>query len=81
MCLEDPRLLDALGAEDRRSLVTLSFGNEGTAVTLCLHLAVHGVGDVGRGIDALDLDTHDLGTPDVGGFVENLAELGVDGLT
>ncbi len=41
---------------------------------------MHGVGDVCRGIDALDLDSHHPRSPDVGRLIEDRPQFGVDGL-
>ena len=53
-------------------------GDHGPPGALGLHLLVHGVHDVGRRVDALDLDPADPHAPLVGGVVEDLAQLEVD---
>ena len=78
--LEYLALLDAL----RSTLPALAPSASVTwasPVALGLHLAVHGVGDVGRRLDPLELDPDDAHPPFVGGVVEDLAELRVDHLT
>ncbi len=79
--LEYLALLDPLGPEHGGGLGPFGFGDLGSSIALCLHLTVHGVGDVGRRLDPLELDPDHAHAPLVGGVVEDLAELGVDHLT
>ncbi len=60
---EDLRLLGALGAQDRR--LALAFGGEnlGALLALGLHLPAHGLDQIGRRHDVLDLDAVDLDAP------------------
>jgi hypothetical protein len=78
---EDLALLDSLGAEDGGGFAPLGLGHLGPPVTLRLHLAMHGVGDVCRRLDPLQLHADDADTPFVGGVVEDLPQLGIDHLT
>ena len=78
--LDDVLLLDALRPQDAGGLLAFGLGDDRPPVPLGLHLTVHRLGDVGRRLDALDLDPDDPRPPLVGGVVEDLAELGVDDL-
>ena len=71
-------MLDALGLEDRRLLHAFGLEDVGALVTLGLHLARHGFGDVGGRIDLLHLDACHLDAPGVGRLVEHVAQVGVD---
>ena len=90
--LENGLLADGLGSQDQRLLLALGFRDggfpgaiglqhDGPAVSLGLHLLVHGVHYVGRRVDPLDFDSDDLHAPLVGGVVEHLAEGHVDVVT
>jgi hypothetical protein len=61
--LENLSLLGALGAQDRG--LALAFGGEdlGALFALRLHLPPHGLHQVGRRHDVLDLDAIDLDAP------------------
>ena len=60
---------------DGRRTLALGLGDDGSPGALGLHLLVHGVHDVGRGVDALNLDPDDPNAPLVGGVVEDLAQV------
>ena len=75
---KDDRLPVALGPGDGRLLDALGLEHDGPPGPLGLHLLVHGVHDVGRWVDPLDLDADHPDAPLVGGVVEHLAHGDVD---
>ena len=75
---EDGGFLFALCNQDRGVLLALGLEDGLTAVTLGLHLLLHGVLDVSRRQDVLELHAGDLDAPGVGRLVEDGAHLGVD---
>src|SRR6266446_6709842 len=77
-CGVDLRLPNTLGGQNARLPLGIG-GDDGRApLALGAHLLLHGVTDVARGIDVLELYAADLGTPLVRRLVENGAQLGVD---
>jgi len=53
-------------------------GDHGAPLALGLHLAGHGVGDIRRRRQVLDLDPRDLDAPGTGGVVDGREQAGVD---
>ena len=78
--LQHGGLLGPLGAGDRRLLFALGLGDHRAPLALGLHLAGHGVGDVGRRHQVLDLDPRRLDAPGLGRQVDGLQQAGVDRL-
>ena len=77
---ENRGALDALGLLDGRLALAFGLEDDGALLALGLHLAVHRLGHIRRRLDALQLDAHDLDAPLLGGLVEDIAQLRVDGL-
>lgn len=75
VCLQNRGFLFALGDKDLAALRALSLQDSLSAVTLGLHLFFHGVLDVLRRQDVLQLHAVDLDAPGIGGLVENGAHL------
>ena len=71
-------LLLALSHQDGGALLALGTQDGLTAFTFGLHLLFHRVLDLLRRENVLELHAVDLDAPRVGGFVEDLAHLGVD---
>ena len=74
-------MLLALGHQDLTGLFALGLQDGLTALTLGLHLLLHGVLDLTGRQDVLQLHTVDLDAPGVRGLVQNGTHLGVDGIT
>jgi hypothetical protein len=58
--------------------LALRLGDHRPLLAFGLHLAGHGVGDVGRRLQILDLDARHLDAPRAGGLVDDGQEAGVD---
>ena len=90
--MKDRRLFLSLRIENRGFLLTFCNQNGGflltfrtkdglTALTLCLHLLLHGILNRCRRHNVLKLHTVDLDAPWVGGNVERFSHLRVDRLS
>ena len=79
--LEDGGLFLAFGAQDGSGLVALGGEDFGALLTLGLHLLGHGLGDVVRRGEVLDLHAGDLHAPGIGGQVDDAQEALIDGVT
>ena len=75
---EDLRLLGAFRRQDRRLPLALGHQDGGALVALGLHLPRHGVDQIARRLDVLDLDTRDLDAPIAGRVVDHLQQAMVD---
>ena len=86
---QDPLLLDSVGPQDGSLFFALGGSDGGLFFAFCLqddgalfplglHLFLHGVLDLSRRGNVLDLHTVDLDAPLVGGFVQDGGDLGVD---
>ncbi len=76
--LEDGGLLGAFRAGDGRLLLALGLGDHRPPLALGLHLPGHGVGDVGRRLQVLDLDPRHLDAPGAGRLVDHGQQAGID---
>ena len=76
--LENGRLFGAVGAGDGRLPVTLGLDDHRALFTFGLHLTGHGVSDVGRRGQVLDLDAHALDAPRMGRLVDGRQQARVD---
>ena len=92
MCLKDLllflglRLVDgrdflSFGSQHRRLLVSVGLCDLCTSFALGLHLLLHGVAHAVGRCDVLELHAVDFHSPFVGGVVEDIAQLGVDGVS
>ena len=76
--LQHGGLLGAFGSGDGGLLLALGLGDHRPALAFGFHLPGHGVGDVGGGLQVLDLDPRDLHPPGAGGVVDHVQQAGVD---
>jgi len=72
------RSLFTFGAQDFGCAHALCFQNNSALLALCLHLAGHGIADVGWRADVLDLDTGDFHPPRPGRMIDHAQQAGVD---
>ena len=64
--------------EDRGFAKTFRLEDLGALLALGLHLASHGIDEIARRRDVLDLDAGDLEAPGRGRVVDHVQQLGVD---
>ena len=71
----------ALRLEDRGFAQAFGLEDLGALFALRLHLARHGVDEIARRRNVLDLDARHLHAPCLGRVIDNVEQLGVDGVT
>ena len=79
--IQNGGLLVALSHQDHRLLLALSPENGLPALTLCLHLLLHSFLNSSRRNDILKFHSCHLNAPWIGGNIQRLLHLGIDGLS